>query len=250
MTISACADWKKANIDHMMHIINQQETILTLVLRTMVEYLDVAQEFHEVVTNDANGLSIVFFCPLIFTIIILFRSITYIIDITLTNKFINSRSFTNIAVTKINDIINARILSYGTVLGISTSIMILLIVFDISFIVETSKHTKEMVQQQKIQLKSEAYFQNFPNNNNHDDIDTINYNINTIDSLKQIYSIIIFFMYFGMILEMMGLKKKMKLNLNFKIKMSIVVILLMELLQLILLIVYLFLVHYHQQHHL
>ena len=108
-------------------------------------------------------------------------------------ELVNSTTFT---VTKINDIINVRILSYGTVLAISISIMIVLIVFDINFIIETSKHTKEMMQQEEIQLKTEAHFQNFQSNNNHDNIDTIDYNVNTIDSRKQINSIIILFYVF------------------------------------------------------
>ena len=51
----------------------------------MVKYLHVAQEFHEVVTDKVNGLSIVFLSQLIFTIVILIISINVVIDITLTN---------------------------------------------------------------------------------------------------------------------------------------------------------------------
>ena len=75
--------------------------------------------------------------------------------------------------------------------------MICSIILDTNAIIETSKNMKETMPQEEIQLKTEKCLKNFQNNNNYGNIDTINYNANTIDSLKQINSIIILFCAFG-----------------------------------------------------
>ena len=186
---------------HGMHIIiDQKETLSKLVTRIMVQYLDAAKQFHEFVTDNFNGMSIVLFFQLIFTIILLFISIKYIIDITLTNKLVNynSTTFTNMAVTKINDILNVnhvRILSYGKILSISISVMIRFFILDTNVIIEKPTNMKETIQQEEIQLKTEEHFQNFQNNHGHDIIDTVNYNVNIIDTLKQLNLIILFYVF-------------------------------------------------------